>query len=84
MKIITKNANPNTTTEALTNIIEENDLEKVYIERFYSSYNHQPIPIICLTYKDTLCDKLLIEDINILDTQHHCLNKMHQTCSSLL
>ena len=67
-KIIIKNTNPNITTEDLTNIIEENNLEKVYIKRFYSSYNHQPIPIICLTCKDALCDKLQSEGLNILGT----------------
>ena len=70
-KIIIKNINPNITTEDLTNMIEENNQEKVHVKRFHSSYNHQPLPIACLTCEDTLCDKLLSEGINILGTQDH-------------
>ena len=31
------------------------------------------LSILCLTCKDTLCDKLLSDGINILATQHHCV-----------
>ena len=63
MKIIIQNINPNIITVDLTNIREENTQEKVHIKRFQSSYNHQPLPIVCLTCKDTLCHKLSSEGI---------------------
>ena len=70
-KIIIKNINPNITTEGLTNLIQENTQEKVQVRRFHSTYNHQPLPIFCLTSKDTLCHKLLSEGIRILGAQNH-------------
>ena len=72
-KIIIQNINPNITTKYLNNIIEENTQKKVHAQRFHSSYNHKPLPIVCLTCKDTLCDKLPSEGINILGTQHYCV-----------
>ena len=59
--------------EHLINTIEENTQERVPVKRFYSSYNHQPFPIVYLTCKGTLCNKLLSEGINILHTQYDCV-----------
>ena len=53
-KIFIKNINPNITIDYLTNIIEENTQEKVHFNKFHSLYNHQSLPIFCLTCKYTL------------------------------
>ena len=71
-KVVIKNINPNIPAEDLTNILEDLTKEKLYIKRFYSSFNFNPLPIISITCSQYLASKLLKEGIIILNTKYNC------------
>ena len=65
-KVVIKNIHQNIGVQDLTIDIQKTYLEKVQIKRFLSSFNQKPLPIVSISCKDSLCDKLLSQGINVL------------------